>query len=56
MQITLDFESDTLDKTRLRQLFVDIILDFEREKEAKEAAASQNAGAGQTGGAAQGGV
>lgn len=34
VQITLDFESDTLDRTRLRQLFVDIILDFEREKEA----------------------
>lgn len=31
VQISLDFESETLDRTRLRQLFVDITLDFERE-------------------------
>lgn len=33
VQIVLDFEAETLDRTRLRQLFVEIILDFEREKE-----------------------
>lgn len=38
VQITLDFESDNLDRSRLRQLFVEIILDFEREKEAQAAA------------------
>ena len=43
----LDFEAETLDRARLRQLFVDIILDFEREKEALEAARLQTAGATQ---------
>ena len=38
MQISLDFESESLDRTRLRQLFVEIICDFEREKEALAAA------------------
>ena len=43
VQISLDFESETLDRARLRQLFVDVILDFEREKEAAggEGAAAQ---------------
>lgn len=43
MQISLDFESETLDRARLRQLFVDVMLDFEREKEAAggEGAAAQ---------------
>ena len=44
VQISLDFESETLDRSRLRQLFVEIMLDFEREKEAA---------AGQTGAGAQ---
>jgi len=44
----LDFEAETLDRTRLRQLFVEIILDFEREKDALDAARAQNAGAAQT--------
>lgn len=38
VQVTLDFESDNLDRARLRQLFVEIMLDFEREKEAQTAA------------------
>ena len=38
-QITLDFESEPLDRDRLRQLFVDIILDFEQEKLAKASTA-----------------
>ena len=37
VQITLDFEADNLDRNRLRELFVEIILDFEREKEAQAA-------------------
>ena len=41
VQITLDFENETLDRTRLRQLFVEIITDFEREKEANAAAAQE---------------
>lgn len=40
-QIILDFESEQLDRSRLRQLFVEIILDFEQEKQAKRAAAQQ---------------
>lgn len=44
-KIVLDFEAEMLDRTRLRQLFVDIILDFEHEKEAIEAARQPNAGA-----------
>ena len=36
LQITLDFENETLDRDRLRQLFLEIILDFEREKLAQE--------------------
>ena len=39
LQVVLDFEAETLDRTRLRQLFVEIICDFEREKDAKAAAA-----------------
>ncbi len=35
ISIQLDFEAETLDRTRLRQLFIEIINDFEREKEAK---------------------
>jgi len=34
-----------LDRTRLRELFVEIILNFEQEKEALEAARQPNAGA-----------
>ena len=34
-QITLDFEAESLDRSRLRQLFVEIILDFQSEKEAQ---------------------
>ena len=41
VQISLDFESESLDRSRLRQLFVDIMLDFEREKEQKAAAKTQ---------------
>lgn len=37
VQVELAFEGETLDTTRLRELFVEIILDFEREKEAKAA-------------------
>jgi len=36
-----------LDRTRLRQLFVEIILDFEREKDALDAARQSGAGANQ---------
>jgi len=36
-----------LDRTRLRELFVEIILNFEQEKEALEAARQSNAGATQ---------
>lgn len=43
----LDFEAETLDRPRLRQLYVEIILDFEREKDALEAARQQTAGAAQ---------
>jgi len=43
IQVTLDFESETLDRTRLRQLFVEIINDFEREKEASNAASTATA-------------
>lgn len=39
----LDFESETLDRTRLRELFVEIMLDFERQK---EATAQQQPGTG----------
>ena len=39
MQIVLDFETETLDRTRLRELFVAIMLDFEQEKVAADAAA-----------------
>lgn len=35
IQVVLDFEAETLDRTRLRELFVEIMSDFEREKEAK---------------------
>ena len=38
VQVVLEFETETLDRTRLRELFVSIILDFEREKEEKAAA------------------
>ena len=41
VQISLDFEAESLDRARLRQLFVEIMLDFEREKEAKAAAQTQ---------------
>ena len=41
VQISLDFESESLDRARLRQLFVDVMVDFEREKEAKAAAQTQ---------------
>ena len=51
--IVLDFEAETLDRTRLRQLFVEIICDFEREKDAKAAAAGQQPSATTTGPAAQ---
>ena len=47
-QITLDFESESLDRTRLRQLFVEIILDFEREKQALAAASQPTTGAAQS--------
>merc|ERR1712038_982303 len=43
LQIVLDFEAETLDRARLRELFVEIIMDFEREKEAKAAAAGSQA-------------
>ena len=43
LQIVLDFEAETLDRARLRELFVEIIMDFEREKEAKAAAAGGQA-------------
>jgi mitogen-activated protein kinase 1/3 len=52
VQITLDFESETLDRARLRQLFVEIICDFEREKDAL-AAASQASAQANSGAAAQ---
>ena len=38
IQVVLEFETETLDRTRLREHFVSIILDFETEKEAKAAA------------------
>ena len=38
VQVVLEFETETLDRTRLRELFVSIILEFETEKEAKAAA------------------
>lgn len=37
VQVVLEFETETLDRSRLRELFVEIILDFESEKEAKAA-------------------
>ena len=43
MTVSLDFESETLDRSRLRQLFVEVMLDFEREQQAAagEGAAAQ---------------
>ena len=45
-QIVLDFEAETLDRARLRELFVEIIVDFEREK---DAAAQQQPNTGAAG-------
>jgi len=39
VQITLDFESESLDKDRLRQLFIETISDFKNEQAARQAAA-----------------
>lgn len=47
ISITLDFEAETLDRTRLRQLFIEIITDFEREKEQKAAGATGSQATGQ---------